>query len=253
MLPTPFSSQDSIDSLFTSSTLPSAAPSKAHLVHLLPHRLCNSEANCPLDCIEMFLLSFSFPPSLENRDMSSTVKPARSCLLESTAFAKPVSTPPSLSINWTIADILLRWVGGRHHRWSRRRGRRRQQWCRGWWWGRRWWGFGRWWRCSNTTARAFSVVASASKTSKLSMPPSPARNLSMAVLVTLSLVCNKSMRGMSVADRLFCPCQKRKRDDSRRYRVLRGNSRSVEMLGIRANDTCHAPEDPSPSTSYGKP
>jgi len=62
------------------------------------------------------------------------------------------------------------------------------------------------------TTCAFSVVASASKTSKLSMPPSPVRNLSIAVLVTSSLVCNESMRGMSVADRLFCPCQKRKRE-----------------------------------------
>jgi len=212
MLPTPFGSQDLIDSLFTGSTLPSIAPSKAHLVHLLPCHPHNSEVNRPLDSIETFLLSFSFPPLLENCDASSMVKPAQSCLLELTAFAKPVGTPLSLSVNWTIADILLRWVGGRHHKWSRRRGCRRWQQCRGWWWGRRWWGFGRWWRCSNTTAHAFSVVASASKTLKLSVPPSPAQNLSTAVLVTLSLVCNESMRGISVVDCLFCPCQKRKRE-----------------------------------------
>ena len=106
---TPLGSEDSIDSLFTSTTLSNAPPSKAHLVHLLPRRPRNSVADRLLDSIESFLLSFSFPPSPEKRDASSTmtIEPSRTCLLESTAFAEPVGTPPNLSISWTVADILL--------------------------------------------------------------------------------------------------------------------------------------------------
>ena len=81
------------------------------------------------------------------------------------------------------------------------------------------------------------------------MPPIAARSLSTAVSVTSSFLCDESISEMRVANRLFMPRQKRKkRDDGGRYGALRGNSRSVEGLGTRANDTRRAPEDPPPST-----
>ncbi|KAH9177742.1 hypothetical protein EDB89DRAFT_1902338 [Lactarius sanguifluus] len=48
-----------------------------------------------LHSIESFLLSFSFPPALEIKSTDG-LEPAQ-----------PVGTPPSLNINWTVADILL--------------------------------------------------------------------------------------------------------------------------------------------------
>ena len=107
MMPLMVSSEDSIDGLLTGSTLSNVSPNKAHLVHLLPRRPRNSVADRLMDSIETFLLSFSFPPSLEVRDASPAIEPARTCLLESIAFAEPVGTPLSLGMNWTVADILL--------------------------------------------------------------------------------------------------------------------------------------------------
>lgn len=108
--PLMLSSNDSIDGLLAGSTGPTLSndsPNKAHLVHLLPRRPHNSVADRLIDSIESFLLSFSFPSSLEIRDTSPAMEPARTCLLEATAFAEPVGTPLSLSINWTVADALL--------------------------------------------------------------------------------------------------------------------------------------------------
>ncbi|KAF8273472.1 hypothetical protein EI94DRAFT_1783007 [Lactarius quietus] len=107
MPPTPpLGSRDSLNSLVTGPILSQSPQIKPHLVHLLPPRPRNSVANRVVHSIESFLLSFSFPPTLEIRNTEGP-EPARACLLESAAFAEPVGTPPSLNINWTVADILL--------------------------------------------------------------------------------------------------------------------------------------------------
>jgi hypothetical protein len=106
MPPTPLGSEDSLNSLFTGSLCSHEPQTKAHLMHLLPPRPRNPVANRLLDSIETFLLSFSFPLSSEQKD-AGAMEPARTSLLETTAFTEPVGTPPSLSINWTVADILL--------------------------------------------------------------------------------------------------------------------------------------------------
>ena len=74
----------------------------------------------------------------------------------------------------------------------------------------------------------------ASRASRLSVVPSAARSLSTATSVTSSLVCDETTRETSAANSLFRSC-KEKRDDGGRYRVLRGNRRSVEKPVIRAN------------------
>jgi len=107
MPPTPpLGSGDSLNSLVTGTPFPQSPQLKPRLVHLLPPRPRNSVANRVLHSIESFLLSFSFPPALEIRSTGG-LEPARACLLESAAFAEPIGTPPSLNINWTVADILL--------------------------------------------------------------------------------------------------------------------------------------------------
>jgi hypothetical protein len=107
MPPTPpLGSRDSLNSLVTGTPLPQSPQIKARLVHLLPPRPRNSVANRVVHSIESFLLSFSFPPALEIKNTDG-LEPARACLLESTAFAEPIGAPPSLNINWTVADILL--------------------------------------------------------------------------------------------------------------------------------------------------
>jgi hypothetical protein len=104
MPPTPpLGSSDSLNSLVTG---PPSLQIKPRLVHLLPPRPRNSVANRILHGIESFLLSFSFPPALETKSTEAS-EPPRACLLESAAFAEPIGTPPSLNINWTVADVLL--------------------------------------------------------------------------------------------------------------------------------------------------
>lgn len=96
----------SVESLSTDTPHLQGLPLKAHLVHVLPARPRNLVPNRLVDSIETFLLSFSFPPRLGTGD-GGAIEPAHQCLLESAAFAEPVGTPPSLSIDWTMADILL--------------------------------------------------------------------------------------------------------------------------------------------------
>ena len=107
MPPTPpLGSRDSLNSLVTGTPFSQSPQIKARLVHLLPPRPRNSVANRVVQSIESFLLSFSFPPALEVKNTDG-LEPARACLLESAAFAEPIGAPPSLNINWTVADILL--------------------------------------------------------------------------------------------------------------------------------------------------
>ena len=107
MPPTPpLGSGDSLNSLATGPPFSQSLQIKPRLVHLLPPRPRNSVANRVLHSLESFLLSFSFPPTLEIKSTDGP-EPARACLLESAAFAEPIGTPPSLDINWTVADILL--------------------------------------------------------------------------------------------------------------------------------------------------
>ncbi|KAF8483276.1 hypothetical protein DFH94DRAFT_626104 [Russula ochroleuca] len=105
-LSTPSGSVESLNTLHTDSRFLQGSPIKAHLVHVLPARPRHSVANRLVDSIETFLLSFSFPPTLGIRN-AEVIEHAHQCLLESATFAEPVGTPPSLSINWTMADILL--------------------------------------------------------------------------------------------------------------------------------------------------
>ncbi|KAI0261611.1 hypothetical protein BC834DRAFT_972559 [Gloeopeniophorella convolvens] len=107
MPPTPpLSSGDSLNSLVTGTPFSPGPPIKSHLVHLLPPRPRNATANRVLHSIESFLLSFSFPPSLEVKSADG-LEPARTCLLDAPAFGEPVGAPPSLNINWTVADVVL--------------------------------------------------------------------------------------------------------------------------------------------------
>ena len=107
MPPTPpLGSGDSLNSLVTGPPFSQSPQVRPRLVHLLPPRPRNSAANRVVHSIESFLLSFSFPPTLEAKGTDGP-EPARACLLESAAFAEPIGTPPSLNINWTVADILL--------------------------------------------------------------------------------------------------------------------------------------------------
>ncbi|KAH9073019.1 hypothetical protein EDB83DRAFT_2360404, partial [Lactarius deliciosus] len=107
MPPTPpLGSRDSLSSLVTGTPFSQSPQIKSRLVHLLAPRPRNSVTNRVLHSIESFLLSFSFPPALEIKNTDG-LEPARACLLESAAFAEPIGTPPSLNINWTVADILL--------------------------------------------------------------------------------------------------------------------------------------------------
>jgi hypothetical protein len=107
MPPTPpLGSRDSLNSLVNGPPFSQSLQIKPRLVHLLPPRPRNSVANRVLHSIESFLLSFSFPPALEIKSTEGS-EPPRACLLESAAFAEPIGTPPSLDINWTVADVLL--------------------------------------------------------------------------------------------------------------------------------------------------
>ena len=105
-LSTPSGSVESLNTLHTDSAFLQGSPIKAHLVHVLPARPRNLVANRLVDSIETFLLSFSFPSTFGTKN-AEVIEHAHQCLLESATFAEPVGTPPSLSINWTMADILL--------------------------------------------------------------------------------------------------------------------------------------------------
>lgn len=106
LMSTPPGSTESLNSALTDSLASQSAPSKAHLVHVLPARPRNFVANRLVDSIETFLLSFSLSPTLGVRN-AGRIDPTHSCFVESHTFAEPVGTPPSLKINWTMADILL--------------------------------------------------------------------------------------------------------------------------------------------------
>ena len=77
-------------------------------------------------------------------------------------------------------------------------------------------------------------LAASRATRPLRVPPCAARSSSTAASATTSFICDESMSEMSVVNRLFCPCQKRKkkRDDDGRYEALRGSSGSVEKSGL---------------------
>ena len=75
----------------------------------------------------------------------------------------------------------------------------------------------------------------ASRAPRLSVLPSAVRSLSTAASVTSSLVCDETTGEMCAANCLFRSWEEKKRDVGGRYRVLRGNSRSVEKSVIGAN------------------
>ena len=104
MPPTP--SLGSADSLVSGSPCSQGPPVKPRLVHLLPPRPRDFEANRVLESIESFLLEFSFPPTLQTMK-ADPLEPARTCLLDSTSFTEPVGVPPSMCVNWTVADVVL--------------------------------------------------------------------------------------------------------------------------------------------------
>jgi hypothetical protein len=106
LMSTPPGSTESLNTVLIDSPGSQSSPTKAHLVHVLPARPRNFVANRLVDSIETFLLSFSLSPTLGVRD-AGRIEPAHTCLVESSTFAEPVGTPPSLNINWTMADILL--------------------------------------------------------------------------------------------------------------------------------------------------
>ena len=106
LMSTPPGSTESLNTILTDSLASQGSPNKAHLVHILPARPRNFVANRLVDSIETFLLSFSLSPTLGVRT-AGRIEPAHACLVESHTFAEPVGTPPSLNINWTMADILL--------------------------------------------------------------------------------------------------------------------------------------------------
>ncbi len=106
LMSTPPGSTESLNTVLMDSLASQSSPTKAHLVHVLPARPRNFVANRLIDSIETFLLSFSFPPTLGIRN-GGGIEPANTYLIESPTFADPVGTPPSLNINWTMADILL--------------------------------------------------------------------------------------------------------------------------------------------------
>jgi hypothetical protein len=106
LMSTPSGSTESLNTVLTDSPASQGSPTKAHLVHVLPARPRNFVANRLVDSIETFLLSFSLSPTL-GVSKTGRIEPAHTCLVESSTFAEPVGTPPSLNINWTMADILL--------------------------------------------------------------------------------------------------------------------------------------------------
>ena len=106
LMSTPPGSTESVNTVLTDSPSFQGSQSKAHLVHVLPVRPRNFVANRLVDSIETFLLSFSLSPTLGVRN-AGRIDPVHTCLVESHTFAEPVGTPPSLKINWTMADILL--------------------------------------------------------------------------------------------------------------------------------------------------
>jgi hypothetical protein len=106
LMSTPPGSTESINTVLTDSPAFQGSPTKAHLVHVLPTRPRNFVANRLIDSIETFLLSFSLSPTLGIRN-AGRIEPVHTYLVESPTFAEPIGTPPSLNINWTLADILL--------------------------------------------------------------------------------------------------------------------------------------------------
>ncbi|KAI0250676.1 hypothetical protein BJV78DRAFT_1127656 [Lactifluus subvellereus] len=102
----PLGSADSFNNLVTGSPFSQGPQTKSHLVHLLPSRPRDSVADRVLQSIESFLLSFSFPPTLQAK-RADQLEPARTCLLDSAAFTEPVGVPPNLCVNWTVADVVL--------------------------------------------------------------------------------------------------------------------------------------------------
>ncbi|KAF8496506.1 hypothetical protein F5888DRAFT_1614617 [Russula emetica] len=106
LMSTPPGSTESLNTVLTDSPASQGSPTKAHLVHVLPARPRNFVANRLVDSIETFLLSFSLSPTLGVRN-AGIIEPVHTCLVEAPTFAEPVGTPPSLNINWTMADILL--------------------------------------------------------------------------------------------------------------------------------------------------
>ena len=108
LMSTPPGSTESFNTVLTDSPASQGSPTKAHLVHVLPARPRNFVANRLVDSIETFLLSFSLSPTVGVGNAGlGRIEPAHTCLVESPTFAEPVGTPPSLNINWTMADILL--------------------------------------------------------------------------------------------------------------------------------------------------
>lgn len=105
-LMSPSGSTESVNTVLTDSPTSQGVPSKAHLVHVLPARPRNFVANRLVDSIETFLLSFSLSPTLGVSN-AGRIDPPHSCFVESHTFTEPVGTPPSLKIDWTMADILL--------------------------------------------------------------------------------------------------------------------------------------------------
>jgi len=77
------------------------------------------------------------------------------------------------------------------------------------------------------------------------VPPSAARSLSTAASVTSSLVCDESISEMSVANRLFCPRQKRKKEtmtgDTEHREVIAGQLKSwgLELMIRVAHPRIH--------------
>jgi len=107
LLSTPPGSTESLNTVLSDSPASQGSPiTKAHLVHVLPARPRNFVANRLVDSIETFLLSFSSPPTLGIKN-GGGIEPANTCLVESSTFSEPIGTPPSLKINWTMADLLL--------------------------------------------------------------------------------------------------------------------------------------------------
>jgi hypothetical protein len=106
LLSTP-GSTESLNTVLSDSPASQGSPTtRAHLVHVLPSRPRSFVANRLVDSIETFLLSFSSPPTLGVKN-GGGIEPANPYLIESSTFSQPIGTPPSLKINWTMADLLL--------------------------------------------------------------------------------------------------------------------------------------------------
>jgi len=76
-------------------------------------------------------------------------------------------------------------------------------------------------------ASAMTCSSEASRAPRLSVPPSAARSLSTTASVTSSFACGERMSEMSVANRLFCPRQKRK--EKRKKDTTAGDTEHLEI------------------------